>query len=124
MCGGHTGGSGIQHSKTLLVDNYLIAGSCNWTNSSRLNTELSVLVHLSEEGARSHVMFFHRLKQSSTLVTDAQVDMATEIRVQRKGRAKSIARLEDPQPTAYKTAKRFSMARAKSLEKDMVSPRK
>ena len=42
-------GTGIQHSKAVLVDDQLIVGSCNWTVSSRANAELDVLVQLNDE---------------------------------------------------------------------------
>ena len=44
-------GRGIQHAKSLLVDNKLILGSTNWTVSSRANSELGVLLELKEETA-------------------------------------------------------------------------
>ena len=45
---GVTGNSGIQHSKTLLCDEHVIVGSCNWTTSSRSNQEMSVLISLND----------------------------------------------------------------------------
>ena len=45
-------GTGIQHAKTLLADDFLIIGSCNWTTSSRANSELGALVHLTPRGAQ------------------------------------------------------------------------
>ena len=42
---------GIQHSKTLLVDEmFALIGSTNWINSSRSNHEMSVLVELNLGG--------------------------------------------------------------------------
>jgi len=37
---------GIQHSKTLLVDDWLLVGSTNWTTSSRSNLERTCLIQL------------------------------------------------------------------------------
>ena len=45
-------GTGIQHAKTLLADDFLIIGSCNWTVSSRANSELGALVQLTPKGAQ------------------------------------------------------------------------
>ena len=45
-------GTGIQHAKTVLVDDKLIVGSCNWTVSSKANSEFGVLVRLHPEGLR------------------------------------------------------------------------
>lgn len=42
-------GRGIQHAKCLLVDNFLVVGSCNWTTSSRCNMEMNVLVRVKSE---------------------------------------------------------------------------
>jgi phosphatidylserine/phosphatidylglycerophosphate/cardiolipin synthase-like enzyme len=40
---------GIQHSKVLRVDDYLIVGSCNWTTASRANSELGVLIKMNPD---------------------------------------------------------------------------
>ena len=45
--GGHI--LGKQHSKTVLVDDWLLVGSCNWTTSSRANLERDVLVQIHED---------------------------------------------------------------------------
>ena len=41
-------GTGIQHAKTCLVDGMLVVGSCNWTVSSKANSELAVLIRLHD----------------------------------------------------------------------------
>jgi phosphatidylserine/phosphatidylglycerophosphate/cardiolipin synthase-like enzyme len=41
---------GIHHSKSLLVDEFLLVGSCNWTTSSRANFETGVIVKLTSVG--------------------------------------------------------------------------
>ena len=50
--GRQVSGTGIQHAKTILIDNKMIVGSCNWTVSSKANGELSVLIRLNEGGLR------------------------------------------------------------------------
>ena len=53
-------GRGIMHSKTILVagrkdcanENYAVIGSTNWTISSLCNFETSMLLQLSQSGAR------------------------------------------------------------------------
>ena len=42
-------GTGIQHAKAVLIDDYLILGSTNWTISSRANSELGVLIQLKPD---------------------------------------------------------------------------
>ena len=51
-------GSGIQHAKTMYADDghggaLVVIGSCNWTVSSRANSELSALVKLHQPGAKT-----------------------------------------------------------------------
>ena len=46
-------GTGIQHAKTVLVDNMLVVGSCNWTVSSKANSEIAVLIRMNPSGERS-----------------------------------------------------------------------
>ena len=45
-------GTGIQHAKTVLADGMLVVGSCNWTVSSKANSEVAVLIRLSNSGER------------------------------------------------------------------------
>ena len=45
-------GTGIQHAKTVLADEKLVVGSCNWTVSSRANSEIGVEIRLSPSGER------------------------------------------------------------------------
>ena len=40
-------GTGIQHAKTVLIDDMLIVGSCNWTVSSKANSEVAVLIRMN-----------------------------------------------------------------------------
>ena len=46
-------GTGIQHAKTVLVDNMLVIGSVNWTVSSKANSELAALVRMHPLGERA-----------------------------------------------------------------------
>ena len=56
--------TGIQHSKCILVDDYLLAGSCNWTTSSRANFETCCLIRLEGDGvARAHEFLTDRWAQ-------------------------------------------------------------
>ena len=48
------GAGGIQHSKTLFVDGYLLIGSTNWTSNSRSNHEMNCVIRLSKEGEEAH----------------------------------------------------------------------
>ena len=45
-------GTGIQHAKTVLVDDMLVVGSCNWTVSSKANSEVAVLIRMNSSGER------------------------------------------------------------------------
>ena len=45
-------GTGIQHAKTVLADNMLIVGSCNWTVSSKANSEIAAMVRMNPSGER------------------------------------------------------------------------
>ena len=45
-------GNGIQHAKTALVDGMLVVGSCNWTVSSKANSEVAVLIRMNSSGER------------------------------------------------------------------------
>jgi len=56
---------GIQHSKTLLCDDHLILGSCNFTTSSRANHELNVLLQLDPIGLALRESEFEELKRVS-----------------------------------------------------------
>ena len=107
------GNSGIQHSKTLLVDESFIIGSCNWTSSSRSNHEASVLLALEAPGLLACDERIGYLKESGRLLTDADIAKCQENRDQRsKSRGKSV-----PVRDMYATAKRFSIARGRSAQR-------
>ena len=61
--------AGIQHSKTLLVDEHAIVGSTNWTNAARKNHETSVLLSLAEEGLHEWTKWHQTLEKMSHLMT-------------------------------------------------------
>ena len=115
---GVSGSSGIQHSKTLLCDEHIIVGSCNWTNSSRLNQERSVLIALNEKGMQAYEESFKYLKANSSVFSEKEEEHGQAVRDRRA--SKSIP----PSTTArdrYSTAKRFSVARARSLGRDATT---
>ena len=110
LTSGISGSSGIQHSKTLLVDDYLIVGSTNWTTSSKQNEEMSVLVHLNPDGFDQFEKRFKRLNQRSSEFTRERAVRARDARAARQElRGNSV-------PDIHRTAKRFSIARAKSRD--------
>jgi len=115
---GISGSSGIQHSKTLLCDEHVIVGSCNWTNSSRLNQERSVLIALNEKGMQAYEESLKHLKAYCSVFSEKDEEHGQAVRARRASR--SIP----PTATAkdrYTTAKRFSVARARSLGPDAAT---
>ena len=103
---------GIQHSKALLVDGYYMCGSTNWTNSSRSNHESSVLIELSDEGKKAVMHKLGYMMQEAELLTQETVKRAQEYR-----EIKVRGRSADPSPHRFgETARRFSIARARSRE--------
>ena len=98
-------GGGIQHSKTLLVDNFIIVGSTNWTSSSRSNHELSVLLELDETGKTAALLKGEYILQSSTLLTIKGIE---DSRLTRESR--QHARAKSAEPDRFATARRFSIA--------------
>ena len=104
---GSTGKSGLQHSKTLLVDEHMIVGSANWTNSTLNNQECSALIHLNNEGLEQHHLLQDFWTKNSEVATDKHLEGAQEVRDSRKMRPTSTpasARVR------YDTAKKYSLA--------------
>ena len=99
---------GIQHSKTLLVDDYLVVGSTNWTSASRNNQELGVLIRLSEAGGA---------KWDTRLGFMTQQAIEYQEEDYHKGWGNRIRRSKSAGPERYATAKRFSIARERSLQR-------
>ena len=105
---------GIQHSKTLFVDGYFMAGSTNWTHSSRSNHEISTLLELSEEGSQAVMQKLQYMKEVSTLLTVEEVKTSQALR---EGRIR--AKTAEP-VDRFATARKFSVARARSREPRVI----
>ena len=80
---GVSGNSGIQHSKTVLSDEFLIVGSCNWTSASRENHEEDMLVALNEAGIVAHDERLRYIKEHSQAFTEELEKAGREYRSQR-----------------------------------------
>ena len=106
MCRGVGVSMGIQHSKTLLVDDYLIVGSTNWTNSSRNNQEMGVLIRLSESGWKTWNTRLGFMTQQTIAFMEEDYH---------RGRGNRVRRSKSAGAEKYATAKRFSIARERSL---------
>ena len=127
---GLTGESGIQHSKTVLCDEYVVIGSCNWTTSSRSNHEIDVLLALNEVGLAA---YDERVRFINERAVDFSLDMERQARDHKKklSAAKEtrlekarVPRSESVPPGAsdrYATAKRFSIARGRSVVRGTAS---
>jgi len=117
-----TGGvspGGIQHSKTLYTDGYYIVGSTNWTTSSRSNHESSVLVKLTGEGIAAVERKLDYVRVGCTMLT---AEVVAESRRQREGQAEARRRAQSTEPNErFATARRFSIARARSREAALAS---
>ena len=116
---GASGNSGIQHSKTLLSDEHVIVGSCNWTTSSRSNQEMSILVALNDAGMSSWQERLSYLKRHGRPMTEEDVVKGQATRDQRKA-SHSV-----PPADRYGNARRFSIharrASARSASRDPTS---
>jgi phosphatidylserine/phosphatidylglycerophosphate/cardiolipin synthase-like enzyme len=107
---------GIQHSKTLLVDDYYLCGSTNWTSSSRSNHESSMLIELSDEGKKAVMSKLGYVMQSAELLSQDTVKRSQDWREANR-EAKVRGRSADPSPHRFgETARRFSIARARSRD--------
>ena len=105
--------SGIQHSKSLLVDAHAIVGSTNWTNAARKNHETSLLVSLEEEGLHEFEKRLEILEKMSHSLTDADLKQG---RAHRAGETKrGRTRSSDPQKTDRDENLKFSIARSRAL---------
>ena len=109
--------AGIQHSKTLLVDEHAIVGSTNWTNAARKNHETSVLLSLAEEGLHEWTKWHQTLEKMSHLITD------DDIKQGRKHRAVQRAPSSGPKATSNKDEEmdlKFSIARSRGASAGKV----
>ena len=90
---------GIQHSKTLIVDNALIIGSTNWTTSSLTNSECSTLIELDKGGLKQWNSWKQEVIQKAQSFKECVPPDRSKAAVER-----------------FRTAKRFSLARARSAD--------
>ena len=106
---------GVQHSKTLSIDNrYAIVGSCNWTNSSRSNHEISVLLKL-DAGVNTAIesKYEEMIKHSRPFkLEDAETGQTT-----RDARVRAHSASSSSQ---YRTAKSFSIARSRQASRERM----
>ena len=111
--------AGIQHSKTLLVDQHAIVGSTNWTNAARKNHETSVLLSLAEEGLCEYDKWHQLLEKMSHGLTD---DDLKQGRAHRAGDTKSArTRSSDAQKGKDKDLDlKFSIARSRAASAGKV----
>lgn len=79
-------GQGIQHSKVLRMDEYLIVGSANWTTSSKCNVETCALVQLEAEGRKEFDRRVELILRRSTPLTPEVEDAAERKRFESKSR--------------------------------------
>ena len=106
--------SGIQHSKSLLVDTHAIVGSTNWTNAARKNHETSVLISLGEEGLFEYDKRLEVLEKMSHGLTDADLKQGRAHRAGETQRART--RSTDPQKAKDRDENlKFSIARSRAL---------
>ena len=109
--------AGIQHSKTLLVDEHAIVGSTNWTNAARKNHETSILLSLAEEGLHEWTKWHQTLEKMSHLITD------DDLKQGRNHRAAHRTRSSDPKATSNKDEEmdlKFSIARSRGASAGKV----
>ena len=64
---------GIQHSKTLLVDDWMLVGSTNWTTSSRSNLERTCLIQLRAQKIAEVQAEHHRVWETAEALTKEMV---------------------------------------------------
>ena len=116
LCRGCSNGTGIQHSKTLMIDMFLIVGSANWTNASQSNQEVSILFAMNADGIEAHTRRLEQILEVSEPFSDAQVKAACEVREQRKaGNAQNRSRSLGRSPARESTEDRFRTMRKFSI---------
>ena len=109
--------SGIQHSKCLLADDYFIVGSTNWTSNARSNHEVSVLLELNLTGKEAVNRKLSFIKKKSQLLTQDLISSSTSLRSEKRVAQLRSKSVDPDQREQYATAKRFSLARARSQQK-------
>ena len=116
LCRGCSNGTGIQHSKTLMIDMFLFVGSANWTNASQSNQEVSILFAMNADGIEAHTRRLEQILEVSEPFSDAQVKAACEVREQRKaGNAQNRSRSLGRSPARESTEDRFRTMRKFSI---------
>ena len=117
LCRGCSNGTGIQHSKTLMIDMFLFVGSANWTNASQSNQEVSILFAMNAAGMDAHARRLEQIREASEPFSDAQMKAACDVRAQRKAgnaqnRSKSVGRSPSRESTEdrFRTMRKFSIA--------------
>ena len=76
--------TGLQHSKTLLVDRYLICGSTNWTMHSQKCNEISLLVRCDDAGLEAYKKRIAEIEENSEKMTTFDVYHGLVIRKERE----------------------------------------
>ena len=94
LSAGVSGDSGIQHNKTVLCDEYVNIGSCNWASASRQNQETGVLIALNEVGLAAYDERLKYIEEHSRAFTDelekegrehrSESGASVEVRLQRR----------------------------------------
>ena len=113
------GSGGIQHSKSVYTDGFLLLGSANWTESSRTNHEFGTVLELEGEGRnllrqRMQVMHAHSEPLTPQIYFDARrARDEKEKEKEKKQRSQSV--------DVGQTARRFSIARKRAQEKALLA---
>ena len=58
------------HAKGLLIDDFLLLGSTNWTTSSKANHELSTFLELSREGHAQFDRWLEKVDESAEILSE------------------------------------------------------
>ena len=70
------GGRGLLHAKGLLIEDFLLLGSTNWTTSSKANHELSTLMELSRAGHAQFEKWLETMDESAEILSDEVIRKA------------------------------------------------
>ena len=70
------GGRGLLHAKGLLIDDFLLLGSTNWTTSSKANHEISTLLELNREGHAQFDRWLETVEESAEILSDEVIRKA------------------------------------------------
>ena len=112
-----TGSGGIQHSKTVSSDGLLLLGSANWTESSRTNHELGVVLELEGEGRNALRQKMQVMHAYSDPLTPELYFQARQARDEKEKEKKQRSQSVD----VGQTARRFSIARRRAQEKVLLT---